>query len=54
MPDRFSNGNPANDKVKGMLEGPNRAFKGGRHGGDLTGIENHLIISRNSASRHFG
>ena len=21
MPDRFSNGNPANDKVKGMLEG---------------------------------
>ena len=42
MPDRFSNGNTANDKVKGMLEGPNRALKGGRHGGDLAGIENHL------------
>ena len=25
-----------------MLEGPNREFKGGRHGGDLAGIENHL------------
>lgn len=37
-PDRFANGNPKNDAVKGMLEGPNRAFKGGRHGGDLEGV----------------
>jgi len=37
-PDRFRNGNPSNDQVKGMLEGPNREFIGGRHGGDLAGI----------------
>ena len=37
-PDRFRNGDPSNDQVKGMLEGPNREFIGGRHGGDLTGI----------------
>ncbi len=37
-PDRFRNGDPANDQVKGMLEGPNREFIGGRHGGDLAGI----------------
>jgi glycosidase len=37
-PDRFRNGDPSNDHVKGMLEGPNREFIGGRHGGDLAGI----------------
>jgi len=37
-PDRFRNGDPSNDKIKGMLEGPNRGFIGGRHGGDLAGI----------------
>ena len=37
-PDRFRNGDPSNDQVKGMLEGPNRKFIGGRHGGDLAGI----------------
>ena len=37
-PDRFRNGDPSNDQVKGMLEGPNREFIGGRHGGDLKGI----------------
>jgi len=37
-PDRFRNGDPSNDQVKGMLEGPNREFIGGRHGGDLAGI----------------
>ncbi len=37
-PDRFRNGDPSNDQVKGMLEGPNRGFIGGRHGGDLAGI----------------
>jgi glycosidase len=37
-PDRFRNGDPSNDQIKGMLEGPNREFIGGRHGGDLAGI----------------
>ena len=37
-PDRFRNGDPRNDYVKGMLEGPNRELKGGRHCGDLAGV----------------
>ncbi|WP_455640096.1 glycoside hydrolase family 13 protein [Parabacteroides sp.] len=43
MPDRFSNGNPTNDRVAGMLEqGVNRKEPFARHGGDIKGIENHL------------
>lgn len=42
MPDRFANGNPGNDAVAGMLEGPNRDALTGRHGGDLKGIIDHL------------
>lgn len=42
MPDRFANGNPANDNMPGMLESANRSNPDGRHGGDLRGIENHL------------
>ncbi|MFV0375940.1 MAG: glycoside hydrolase family 13 protein [Mangrovibacterium sp.] len=41
-PDRFANGDTANDAVPGMKELPNRADKDGRHGGDLRGIINHL------------
>ncbi|HET6558576.1 MAG TPA: cyclomaltodextrinase N-terminal domain-containing protein, partial [Prolixibacteraceae bacterium] len=41
-PDRFANGNPANDAVEGMREQPNRSDKNGRHGGDLKGIGDHL------------
>lgn len=41
-PDRFANGNPDNDEVEGMLEKPNRSSKGGRHGGDIQGIIDHL------------
>ncbi|HLN73684.1 MAG: glycoside hydrolase family 13 protein [Methylococcaceae bacterium] len=41
-PDRFANGNPANDAVSGMKELPNRSDKNGRHGGDLKGISDHL------------
>lgn len=41
-PDRFVNGNPANDNVKGMKEKANRDFKGGRHGGDIAGISQSL------------
>ena len=43
MPDRFSNGDPSNDRVAGMLDQElNRDSIFYRHGGDLKGIENHL------------
>ena len=41
-PDRFVNGNTANDAVTGMKELPNRTDKSGRHGGDIQGIKNSL------------
>jgi glycosidase len=41
-PDRFANGDPTNDGSREMLEGPDRTTKGGRHGGDLAGIMQHL------------
>ncbi len=42
MPDRFANGDPSNDNVDGMLETVNRTNPGGRHGGDLKGVSEHL------------
>ena len=42
MPDRFANGNPTNDNMPGMAEQANRNFAGGRHGGDIEGIIQHL------------
>lgn len=42
MPDRFANGNPGNDTVKGLADGLNRAEPYGRHGGDLAGVAQHL------------
>jgi glycosidase len=42
MPDRFSNGNPANDSTPDTQEKANRSLPGGRHGGDIQGIINHL------------
>jgi glycosidase len=42
MPDRFANGNPANDNVESMLEKADRTNPNGRHGGDLKGIADHL------------
>lgn len=43
MLDRFSNGNPDNDVVKGMKETKlDRTDSFARHGGDLLGISNHL------------
>ena len=39
MPDRFANGNPDNDNLDGYIA--NRQG-GGRHGGDLQGIMDHL------------
>ena len=41
-PDRFSNGDPSNDDMPGMLEQSNRSDKNGRHGGDIRGLINHL------------
>lgn len=42
MPDRFANGNPLNDSDKSMTEQANRNLPGGRHGGDIQGIIDHL------------
>ena len=42
MPDRFANGDPANDTHKEMKEEYNRTNPGGRHGGDIIGIIDHL------------
>ncbi|MBT7655103.1 MAG: alpha-amylase, partial [Flavobacteriales bacterium] len=42
-PDRFANGDPSNDEFADMKEDKiNRSDDGGRHGGDLLGIENRL------------
>jgi len=43
MPDRFANGDPSNDDVKGQLErGIDRTEMYARHGGDLAGVESKL------------
>ncbi|NIG55551.1 alpha-amylase family glycosyl hydrolase [Chitinophaga sp. Cy-1792] len=43
MPDRFSNGDPSNDKVPGLKDQSlNRADYYARHGGDFQGVINHL------------
>ncbi|MBL7698739.1 MAG: cyclomaltodextrinase N-terminal domain-containing protein, partial [Chitinophagaceae bacterium] len=43
MPDRFSNGDPSNDKIPGLLDQSlDRDSIFHRHGGDLQGIINHL------------
>ena len=42
MPDRFSNGNPANDSNPELADKLDREDSGGRHGGDIQGIINHL------------
>ncbi len=48
MPDRFSNGDPSNDKVPGMRDQSlNRDTVFNRHGGDLKGITNHLDYLQN-------
>lgn len=41
-PDRFVNGDTSNDQVKGLAEGLNRATPGGRHGGDIAGMQQAL------------
>jgi neopullulanase len=42
MPDRFSNGDPANDTLADMPDASNRSGPSSRHGGDLLGLQNHL------------
>ena len=42
MPDRFANGDTSNDNLEGMTEKLNRSNPGGRHGGDLKGINDNL------------
>jgi glycosidase len=41
-PDRFANGNPQNDNVKGYSDSLDRQDDYGRHGGDIHGIIDHL------------
>ena len=48
MPDRFSNGDPSNDRVPGMRDQSlNRDTIFERHGGDLKGIQNKLDYLQN-------
>ena len=42
MPDRFANGTPENDSNEALGDKADRAKLGGRHGGDLQGIIDHL------------
>jgi neopullulanase len=42
MPDRWANGDPANDNQPGFTEQANRQLPGGRHGGDIAGLARSL------------
>jgi glycosidase len=42
FPDRFADGDPANNSVEGLPDKFNRADSFGRHGGDIKGITDHL------------
>ncbi len=42
MPDRFANGDPKNDSHKDTAEKADRSNPGGRHGGDIQGMIDHL------------
>lgn len=46
MPDRFANGDPKNDSLRGFYQGVHRDKPFGRHGGDLQGIINNLDYIR--------
>ncbi|GAB4312143.1 MAG: glycoside hydrolase family 13 protein [Bacteroidales bacterium] len=46
MPDRFANGNPANDDQPGLKEKSCRSCPDGRHGGDIQGIIDHIDYIR--------
>lgn len=42
MPDRFANGDPSNDSIVTMADKADRSAAGGRHGGDIAGMAQHL------------
>ncbi|QCK14981.1 glycoside hydrolase family 13 protein [Mangrovivirga cuniculi] len=42
MPDRFADGDPQTNNIKGYLEKSNRKNPGGKHGGDIQGVIDHL------------
>ncbi len=42
MPDRFANGDTKNDSHKDTVEKADRSNPGGRHGGDIQGVIDHL------------
>ena len=42
MPDRFANGDPSNDSTDDTTEDADRTSGGGRHGGDIQGVIDHL------------
>ena len=42
MPDRFANGDPTNDSTDDTAEKADRSKLGGRHGGDIQGMIDHL------------
>jgi len=46
-PDRFANGNTANDSIKSLYQGVNRNKPFSRHGGDIQGIINQLDYIQN-------
>lgn len=46
-PDRFADGNPATDNVKGYADTAKRKDPNGRHGGDIKGISDHLDYIKN-------
>jgi glycosidase len=46
MPDRFANGESANDTHPAMAEASDRTAPKGRHGGDLAGLSEHLAYLR--------
>jgi glycosidase len=45
-PDRYANGNPANDNAEGLGDTVDRNEPGRRHGGDVQGIIDHLDYIR--------
>jgi glycosidase len=48
LPDRFSNGDPSNDRIPGMRDQTlNRDLVYNRHGGDIQGVINHLDYLQN-------
>ena len=47
MSDRFANGNPENDSHPSVIEKAERSSPGGRHGGDIAGMIQHLDYLQN-------